>query len=896
MSCVARLLLRLFPESFRNRYGNEVMTTLAASASEARDRGWMAAVRFHVLVMVDLGAAAFRCRSRQLVAAFERRIGVGPPRLPAPAKRTAMDTFLGDVRYALRQLIRRPGFAAIAIFSLGLAIGANSLIYGLLDGLVLRPFPYPDPDRLVAVGVSFPKVSADTNYIETLSPAEYLDIRTVRSFSHVASYDLGNRNIVGGDAPERVFTALVLDDLFPVVGLPPALGRGFTREELAPGGAPVAVISHRLWQSRFGGDPGMLNRPVRISGRAVSIVGVMPPGLLVIGTDLWLPWGGDPLQMARNIRQFNVLARLAPGASLSQANAELATLARQVEQAHKGRFAEYDNWRLTATPWAAALLRDVRPAGFILLGAVGLVLLIACANLTNLFLARSSTRQRELAVRLALGAGRWRVTRVLLIESLLLSLGGAALGLAIAWVGLRSADALIPSQFQSLGLAAALNVRVLAWSLLLAVTAGVLVGVVPAVQAIRTDPHESLRADVRSGGSRAGRRIRQMFVVAELALSVVLLIGAGLLLRTFFNVQRVDRGFDARDLLTMRLTLPRDKYPGESANVFFGQLADRIAALPGVRTVAMTSQFAPRESAQTQFRLERGSSADRDTLPAAVVTVASPTYFETLAVPMRAGRAIGFADRLDTPLVAVVNETFVARHVKEADPIGQRLALGSPTRERPWRTIVGVVADYKNDGLTEPVRPAIYTPVTQQTDWNQLFVLVRSDVAASSLIPLVRRTVTALDPDQPVYFVQTMEQALSAATFQQRASALLLAIFASVALVLAAVGTYGVMSYAVSMRTQEMGVRLAVGARPRDVMTLVLGQVLRLVAIGLAIGIGLVMAAGRAVEGVLFGVRAADPATIGIVASVLAAVALLAAWVPAARAARVDPIQALRVE
>jgi putative ABC transport system permease protein len=669
--------------------------------------------------------------------------------------------------------------------------------------------------------------------------------------------------------------------------LPPALGRGFTREELAPGGAPVAIISHRLWQSRFGGDPGILNRPVRISGRAVSIVGVMPPGLLVIGTDLWLPWGGDPLEMARNIRQFNVLARLAPGATLSQANAELATLARQVEQEHKRRFVEYENWRLTATPWAAALLRDVRPAGFILLGAVGLVLLIACANMANLFLARSSTRQRELAVRLALGAARWRVTRVLLMESLLLSLAGAGLGLAIAWAGLRSADALIPSQFQSLGLAAAVNARVLAWSLLLAVSAGVLVGVVPALQAIRTDPHESLRADGRSGGSRAGRRIRQMFVVAELALSVVLLIGAGLLLRSFFNIQRVDRGFEARDLLTMRLTLPRDKYPGESANIFFGQLSDRIAALPGVRAVAMTSQFAPLESSQTQFRLERRSSADRDTLPTAVTTVASPTYFETLAVPMRAGRGLTFDDRFDTPLVAVVNQAFVARYLKEGDPIGQRIALGSPTRERPWRTIVGVVADYKNDGLTEPVRPAIYTPVLQQTDWNQLFVLVRSDVAASSLIPIVRRTVTTLDPDQPVYFVQTMAQALAAATFQQRASALLLGVFAAVALVLAAVGTYGVMSFVVSMRTQEMGVRLAVGAQPRDVITLVLG---------LAIGIGLVLVAGRAVEGMLFGVHAADPTTIAIVASVLAAVALLAAWVPAVRAGRVDPIQTLRAE
>ena len=806
-----------------------------------------------------------------------------------------MDTFLSDLRYSIRQIIRRPGFATIAVFSLGLAIGANSLIYGLLDGLVLRPFPYPAPDRLVAVGVAFPKLSAGTNYIETISPAEYADIRDVRSFAHTAAFDLGNRNIVGGDAPERVFTALLLGDLFPVIGLAPALGRGFTSQELAPAGPPVAIISHRLWQSRFGGDPGILDRPIRVSGQAVSIVGVMPPGLLLIGTDLWLPWGADPLQVPRNVRQFNVLARLAPGATLAQANTELSTIARRTEQAEKGRYAEYENWALTATPWASALLRDARPAGFILLGAVGLVLLIACANMTNLFLVRSSARQRELAVRLALGAGRWRVTRVLLTESVLLALAGATLGLAIAWFGLKGATTLIPAQLQTLGLEAALNLRVLMWSLFVAIAAGVLVGVAPAMQAIRTDPHESLRSDTRTGGSRAGRRLRQAFVVAELALSVVLLIGAGLLLRTFFNIQQVDRGFESGETLTMRLTLPRDKYPGEAANAFFEQLSERLATLPGVRSVAAASQFAPMESSRTQFGLERAPRPG-ETLPTAIATVAAPGYFDVLRVPLRAGRYFAQADRLETPLVAIVNQAFVDRYLQDVDPLGQRLAIGSPQRPRPWRTIVGVVADYKNAGLTQPVAPAIYTPVRQQTEWNQLFVLVRSDVDAAGLLPIVRRTVMSLDPDQPVYFTQTMEDALATATFQQRASAMLLGIFAALALVLAAVGTYGVMAYVVSTRTQEMGVRLAVGAQRSDVIRLVLAEVLRLVAIGLAIGIVVVLLAGGALEGLLFGVRAADPATIAVVALTLAFVALLAAWVPAARASRVDPIQALRCE
>ncbi len=428
-----------------------------------------------------------------------------------------MTTLFQDLRFALRQFVRRPGFTAIAVLSLALAIGGNSLIYGMLDGFVFRPFQYPDPDRLVAVGVTFPKLSSETTFVEALSPAEYVDIRSNRSFAHVGSFDLGNRNISGGDVPERVFTALLLDDLFPVLGMTPVLGRGFTREELGPNGPPAAIISHRLWQSRFGGDPGLVNRAIRVNGRATSVVGVMPPGLVLIGTDLWVPWGGDPLQVPRNVRQFNVLARLAPGASLDQANAELDTIARRVEQTEGARFAEYENFRLTAAPLAVALLRDVRPAAFVLLAAVGLVLLIACANLTNLFLARSSTRQRELAVRLALGAARWRLTRLLLTESLLLAIAGGAIGVVIAWAGLQGAEAIIPGQFRSLGLEARINPRVLMWSVALAVASGFLIGLVPALQATHTDPHESLKADTRTGGSRAARRLRHALVVGELA-------------------------------------------------------------------------------------------------------------------------------------------------------------------------------------------------------------------------------------------------------------------------------------------------------------------------------------------------------------------------------------------
>ena len=806
-----------------------------------------------------------------------------------------MHALLQDIRHALRQFVRRPGFTAVAVLSLAIGIGGNSLIYGLVDGLVLHPFPYPDPDRLVAVGVTFPKLSSSTTYVETLSPAEYSEVRRSRVFSRTAAFDLGNRNVSGGDVPERLFTALLLDDPFPVIGMAPVLGRGFTREELGPNGARVAIISHRVWQSRFGGDPAILSRTIRIGGEAASIVGVMPPGLTLIGTDLWIPWGGDPSQVPRNVRQFTALARLASGMTLQQANAELATIAAAVDQAERGRFREYEGWRLTATPWATALLQDARPAGFMLLGAVAFVLLIACANLTNLFLARASTRQRELAVRLALGAARWQLARHMLTESVLLALAGGAAGLLLAYVGLQASEAIIPAQLQMLDVRAGINGRVLLWSLGIAALAALLVAVLPAIQAVRTDPHESLKADGRAGAGRPGTRVRQVLVVAEIALSVVLLLGAGLLMRSFHNLQRVDPGFEPNGVLTMRLTLPREKYPGDSAGAFFDRLLDRLALIPGARAVSAASQFPPASTLTTQFTLD-GVLQPGTTLPTALLTVATPGYFETLQVPLRTGRIFTTADRLDAPAVVIVNESFAARYLPGVEPIGRRVALGSADRPSPAATIVGVVADFRNNGPMQPARPEIYMPVRQQTAWNQLFILVRSTGDAASLLPAVRAAVVSLDPEQPVYAIRTLETAFAAASFQQRVSSILLGAFASVALLLAAVGIYGVMSYTVSARTQEMGVRLAVGAQRRDVVWLVVGQVLRLSALGLAIGIGLLLVISRVLSEMLFGVRAADPLTIASVAATLTMVALLAAWAPAFKASRVDPIQALRYE
>jgi putative ABC transport system permease protein len=885
---VYRLLIRLYPRSFRTRYRAELEAAFIDQRRESRYAGFAGAVRFWAHMVTDVFVAVTRLR-------FQSTPLRELPQPPSQPRRTEMDTVIQDVRYAIRQFTRRPGFAAVAMLSLALGIGANSLIYGLIDGFVLHPFAYPDPDRLVAIGVSFPKVSSETGYVEVLSPADYADIRAVKSFAATAAFDLGNRNLSGGDVPERLFTALLLDDLFPVIGMKPALGRGFTREELAPGGPKVAIISHRVWQSRFAGDPGILNKPIRIGGDTTTIVGVMPPKLILIGTDLWIPWGGDPTTLPRNVRQFSILARLAPGVPARRATAELALIASSVEQREKVAFKEYDGWRLVATPWAGALLKDIRPAAFLLLGAVALVLLIACANITNLFLARSTTRQRELAVRFALGAGRWRVARQLLTESLLLSLGGAIGGVLLARAGLQGARALIPRQFQFLDLQASVNVRVLLWSLGLCLASGILVAIAPVFQASRTDPQDALKADTRAGAGRSGSRLRSALVVAEIALSVVLLLGAGVLLRSFMNIQRVDPGFDARGVLTLRLTLPRERYPDAAANAFFDRLVERVGAIPGVRGVSASSQFPPQETFSTEFTVE-GVVPPAGRIPTAFITVATPGYFEALRVPMRTGRTFAATDRLEGPPVAIVNQTFVDRYLSGGDAVGRRITIGDTTRTRPWTTIVGVVADYRNAGMTDGMRPGIFTPMRQQTAWNQLYILVRSDAGAAAVLAPVRDAVRALDPEQPIYAIQSLEESIAESSFQQRIAAMLLSIFAACALALAAVGIFGVMSYTVSARTQEIGVRIAVGAGRRDVLQLVLGHVARLAVVGLGLGVVILLLAGKALQGLLYDVRAADPLTMAIVAGGLGLVAGIAAWIPASRASRIDPVEALRYE
>jgi putative ABC transport system permease protein len=880
-----RWLLRVYPRWFLERYGEELADAFARDRSQPQYRGRLGLVRFWVYIVSDLACSAARVRT-----ARPRGVGDSQPR------RSAMESVLLDLRHAARLLARRPAFAAVAILSLALGIGGNAAIFALVDGFVLHPFPYPEPDRVIAIGVTFPRVSSEQRFIEAISPLDYLDIREARTIEAIAAFDLGNRNISGGDRPERVFTGLALTDPFSAFGLQPALGRGFSNAELQPNGPPAAILSYRIWQSRFGGDATIAGRSIRVNGQPATVVGVMPPELLILGTDLWIPWGGSPHALPRNARQFRLVGRFAPTATIEMANAELATIAASIAGAHAREFQEYDGWRIAARPWHEAVMSDARPAAFLLLAAVGLVLLIACANLSNLLLARSTTRQREMAVRAALGAGRFRIARHLVAEVLLLALAGAAVGLLLAHASLGALTSLVPAQIESLGLSASLSARVLAWTAVFTIGSALLVALLPVLQSTRTDPHQVLQTEARgTTASRGPRRMRDALIVVEIALSVMLLAGAGLLVRSFVKLRQVDPGIDTRDVLTMRITLPREKYSGAAGNMFFQQLIDRLADTPGIRVASVASQFPPSGPFTSQFRLE-GADTAGVTLPTAMTTVASASHFATLGLPVVAGRGFTKQDRAAAPGVVVVNRAFATRFLPGRDPIGQRLRVGSPDRPSPPLEIVGVTADARNQGVTRPAAPEIFVPLHQQTINNQLFLLARTEGDATAMLDPVRRQIAAIDPEQPVYAIQTLEDAFAAVSFQQRLSMILLGVFAAVAGSLAAIGIYGVMSYAVSARTQEIGVRIAVGAERRQVLWLVLGQALRLTSIGLAIGIAAVIAGGGAMRGVLFDVRPRDPITIAGVTIVLGSVAVLAGWLPAWRASRIDPVEALRNE
>jgi predicted permease len=798
-----------------------------------------------------------------------------------------------DFRNAARGLMRNPRWAAVALATLALGIGGTSAIFAFVDGFVLNPFAYPEASRLVAVGAAFPRQSAPERFVEVLSPPEFADIDQAATLRQVTAFDAGNRTISGGDRPERVFTALFMTDPFATFGLRPLHGRGFTPDELAPNGPRAAILSHRLWQSRFGGDLSLVGRTIRINSEPSTVVGIMPPELLVLGADLWIPRGTIAVDEPRGMRLLTVLARLAPGASLDSANAELAAIAARTSGTHGAKFREYGDWRLVAKTWPDVVMGEFRTAGFLLLGAVGVVLLIACANLANLLLARSASHQREIAVRLTLGASPLAIARHVLAETFLLSAVGGAAGLLLAQLVLRAASVLIPARMSVLGVSAALNANVLIWTALVSGGCAVLVALMPLLHTMRIAPGGALSGDGRSHtAGRAPQRMRAGLVVAEIALSLTLLAGAALLGLSFYKLSRVQPGIDPQNVLTMRLTLPREKYQGGAINQFFQQTTDRLAALPGVVSTSAASQLPLSAFVGTRVRVV-GDEEPGTTIPTAWITVATDAHLATMRIPLVAGRTFMARDRANSPGVAIVNEAFVARFLPERDPLRARLDIGPPNAPRIV-DVVGVAGNARNRGVAQPSEPELFVPMHQQTAWNQLFVSVRTQGPPAAMLPAVRQAIAGIDPDQPIYAVATLEDALAETNFQSRVSSILLGLFALVAVALAAVGVYGVVSYAVAVRTREIGIRMAMGAQRAQVIRLILGQSARLTTAGAAIGLGLALAAAPLLRRVLFEVQPTDPIALAGVALAVSAVALTAAWWPARRASLIEPASAIR--
>jgi putative ABC transport system permease protein len=791
-----------------------------------------------------------------------------------------MDTLAQDLRYGMRMLLRTPGLTAVAVLALALGIGANTAIFSVVNAVLLQPLPYPDADRLVATNLSLP---------------DFRDLEQgTRVFDGMAVWASNLYNVAGQEESEQVRGAIVSPQFFPLLGAA-SLGRTFRPEE---DDQQLAVISHDLWQQRFGGDPAVLGKTLSLSGRPHTIVGVMPAEFQFPSSDfqVWVTMGSAMAQAPgqaenRSLRIFRAVARLGPGVTQAQAQAEADRISRQLEQQYPDTNAGV---RITLASLYERLVGDVRSALLILLGAVGLILLIACANVANLLLARTTAREREIAIRSALGAGRWRVARQVLTESVLLSALGGALGVLLA-----SWTVEILPRLGAGGLPRADSIRVDAWVLLFtlgtALGTGILFGLAPALHAAKANPGESLKQGGRGGeGGARGRRLRGALVVAEVALSVVVLIGAGLLVQSFTRLLSVDTGFVAENLMTTNVQLIRYTEPYERAAAA-RQVLERIGQIPGVEVVGGGTGLPPQTAQRaTNFEVEGLPDLTPDERSAYFVAV-SPDYFRALGTPLVAGRSFEERDSDDAPRVAIINASLARRLFPNGDPVGRRLKLVNPDQQPDWRTIVGVVGDIRYSGLDDPGEAAVYTPFAQ-TPFPWTYVMVRTAAEPAGVAAAIRKAVSSVDGSLTAASIRPMEQLVADAVMGPRFNALLLSIFAGLALVLAAVGIYGVVSYSVTQRTREIGIRLALGAQAGDVVRLVVGQGLGLAAAGVVAGALAAAAGSRVLSSLLFGVSATDPATFIGISLLLILVSALASYIPARRAMKVDPMVALRYE
>jgi putative ABC transport system permease protein len=804
-----------------------------------------------------------------------------------------MDHLRQDIQYATRRLLKAPGFTAIAAVTLALGIGANSAIFSVVNGVLLKPLPYPESERLVGV-----YHLSDGNRAAMSGP-NFTDMtRTATSFENTAATSTTRMILTGMGEPVRLPVARVSASLFNVLRVQPALGRAFNADENTPGRTNLVILSHGLWQQRFGGDPGVIGRGIMLDGVSREVVGVMPRGFAYPSeSQAWLPadYNQSFVTSQRANWYLDVVARLKPGVTPQQSAAEADTIGRNLEKQHPLSNAEVG---ITTYPLLEAMVGDVRRSVMILLGAVGFVLLIACANVANLLLARAAARGPEMAVRAALGAGRRRLVAQLMTESLLLSLVGAALGLLLSVWGVELLKSLKPDgipRLDNIGMDAA----VVAFTIAIALVTGILFGLVPAFTATRGVSASLKDAGRGAVSNRGGARVRGALVVAELALAVMLLAGAGLLMRSFVKLQSVDPGFRPEQALTFDLTLPDVRYAEDPQRLaFFDQLLPRLRGLPGVRSASAVLGL-PLSGVDFVISFDIGGRpplppADR---PAMLVRVATPDYFQAVGIPLKRGRGFAEDDKEGTPRVLLITESAARQYFPNEDPIGKTIELGwgRGRGRKAGGAVVGIVGDVKDAGLSRPNPPQVYLPYRQ---WPVSFmtVVMKTAVPPESLTAAARAEVSAVDPNLPLSNVATLEAVVAKSISQQRFYMLLIAIFASVALVLAAIGIFGVLSYAVSQRTREIGIRMALGAQGRSVVHLIVRQAMVLALCGVAGGTIAALVVSRTMTEMLFSVTPTDPVTFASVAAVLVGVALVASYLPARRATRVDPIVALRAE
>jgi len=811
-----------------------------------------------------------------------------------------LDTLWQDIRFGFRTLLRSPATSVVALLTLALGIGANTAIFSVVNGVLLQPLPYPDPGELVIVlesnpGLGFPRFS--------VAPPNFDDWRRQNQvFGSMAAVSQGRFNLTGGERPEAVAGAQVTPEFFPTIGVPPALGRGFLPEEGRAGGPKVAVLSHGIWQRRFGSDPGIVNRQIPIDGESFTVIGVMPPGFSFPSKcEVWLPLPWDFPPASRGGHFLVVFGRLKDGMTLERARTEMkaiaARLERQYPDSNKG-------WTTELRLLQDSIVENVRPALLLLLAAVAFVLLIACANVANLLLARLASREREIAVRTALGAGRARLVRQMVTESVVLFLVGGALGLVLATWATRALVAFygegLPSQ-QEIGI----DSRVLFFTLVLALVTGILFGLAPALSATSGGLFGALKEGGRAvaGGAR-GRLMRNLLVLGEVAVALVLLVGAGLLLRSFARLRAVDPGFHPKGVLTAELILPEKKYAEQERQILFTrELLDRLRAIPGV------------QSADTVFPMPLGGNgfvlafevqgrpvaASEDSSLHANVRLVTPDFFRTMGIRVLQGRVFTPRDDAKSIPVIVINKIMADRIWPGESPVGKRITFGdSEGPDVQWMEVIGVVAGIRHQALDKDPGSEVYWAQLQNPVSGQLSVVLRTQGEPTKLAGAVREAVRSIDGDLPVERVRRMEDVVSEALTSSRFQTVLLGIFAGAALLLAAIGVYGVISYSVAQRTHEIGIRMALGARRPEVLGLVVRQGMTLVLAGVGVGLAfsllLTWWLSERIAGFVYGGRAVDPPTLVAVPLMLLAVALLANWLPALRATRVEPVVALRSE